>query len=124
MVAYCLAVLFTFPLQNFPSLEVLTAACAAKDAAGGPAVARRNAVALLVVVAMGLVSRATMHNLDKVVSLSGSMIGIPLTFVMPPLIQMKLDGDLKGWRKGVNYCVVALGVGAMVVCTSSVIKEW
>lgn len=123
MVAYCLAVLFTFPLQNFPNLEICTATFG-QLISKHESRTKRNTISLVVIVALAFLSYLTMDNLDKVVSLSGSVVGIPLAFVIPPLIQIELNDGLDAWRKGANYCVVCLGLAAMMVCTFSVIKEW
>jgi proton-coupled amino acid transporter len=103
--AYSLAVMLTFPLQNFPSLEI---ACAAIESflvkVSASATVRSNnklfgllqilqsrkVLSSLLVCALALVAVLTMERLDKVVSLMGGLLGCPLAFVFPPLIHNKL----------------------------------
>eukprot|EP00531_Pseudo-nitzschia_arenysensis_P018241 CAMPEP_0116141832 /NCGR_PEP_ID=MMETSP0329-20121206/14585_1 /TAXON_ID=697910 /ORGANISM="Pseudo-nitzschia arenysensis, Strain B593" /LENGTH=580 /DNA_ID=CAMNT_0003637027 /DNA_START=73 /DNA_END=1811 /DNA_ORIENTATION=- len=103
--AYSVAVMLTFPLQNFPSLEI---ACAAIDSilvdfSASPTVRsnnglfkiiqmlrRREVTSSLLVCLLALIAKLTMYHLDKVVSLMGGLLGCPLAFVGPPLIHNKL----------------------------------
>ena len=63
--------------------------------------------------------------LDKVVSLMGSLLGCPLAFVLPPLIQNRLESDRLSLRKArTNTAVAAMGMGAMVVSSISTILKW
>jgi len=101
--AYSVAVIFTFPLQNFPSLEIACTAIArwiqVLCCFGGHGnsgfilriLTNRNVIASFLVCLLGLVAALTMERLDKVVSLMGSFLGCPLAFCFPPLIQNALD---------------------------------
>ena len=109
--AYSLAVMLTFPLQNFPSLEI---ACTAIGnfliKASSSAIVRSNkklfdflqilqrreVLSTLLVCALALVAILTMDRLDKVVSLMGGLLGCPLAFVFPPLIHNKLASMTPG----------------------------
>ena len=109
--AYSIAVMLTFPLQNFPSLEI---ACAAGQSflvkmSSSITVQNNNklyrllqilqrheVLASLLVCALGLVAVLTMDRLDKVVSLMGGLLGCPLAFVFPPLIHNKLASMTQG----------------------------
>ncbi|KAL7539182.1 hypothetical protein ACHAXR_011425 [Thalassiosira sp. AJA248-18] len=137
--AYSLAVVFTFPLQNFPSLEIvcvtveriLSSGDDKKKVRGGGGSSsgssqQRNIISTLLVMALSLIAVMTMDDLDKVVSLMGSMLGCPLAFVLPPLIQNQLDkGQILGkWKRRVNVMVAVLGVGAMVVSSVATILKW
>lgn len=103
--AYSVAVMLTFPLQNFPSLEI---ACAAIDSilvdfSASPTVRsnnnlfatiqilrRREVTSSLLVCILAVIAKLTMYHLDKVVSLMGGLLGCPLAFVGPPLIHNRL----------------------------------
>mmetsp|Transcript_11785 Transcript_11785/g.27956 ORF Transcript_11785/g.27956 Transcript_11785/m.27956 type:complete len:599 (-) Transcript_11785:267-2063(-) len=109
--AYSLAVMLTFPLQNFPSLEI---ACTAIGTllvkVSSSAIVqsnnkllgilqilqRREVLSSLLVCALALVAIMTMDRLDKVVSLMGGLLGCPLAFVFPPLIHNKLASITPG----------------------------
>lgn len=131
--AYSLAVVFTFPLQNFPSLEIVCVAVGrmlSGDGKGDDRVGggnfQRNVISTLLVLLLSAVAILTMNDLDKVVSLMGSLLGCPLAFVLPPLIQNRLDKGRKmeEWKRRTNNAVAFLGVGAMVVSSAATILNW
>jgi len=138
-VAYSVAVIFTFPLQNFPSLEIACAAissislhhhCHHHGRGGGGrmmltrALQSRNLMASVLVCLLGLVAVLTMERLDKVVSLMGGLLGCPLAFCFPPLIQNQLDSSLSRAKRFVNKMVAFLGLGAMVIASVATILAW
>ena len=150
--AYSVAVMLTFPLQNFPSLEIACTAIASVLQRASTTVTvqrsnmfiirilrilqRREVLSSLLVVLLGLVAIITMERLDKVVSLMGGLLGCPLAFVFPPLIHNKLALALPGSGNGSggyylsdrrrmqNKIVASLGFGAMVVATVATILKW
>mmetsp|Transcript_11999 Transcript_11999/g.34378 ORF Transcript_11999/g.34378 Transcript_11999/m.34378 type:complete len:602 (-) Transcript_11999:155-1960(-) len=148
--AYSVAVMLTFPLQNFPSLEITCSAAATALQRASTwdvfrsnntlfqalqILQRRDVFSSLLVCALGLVAALTMERLDKVVSLMGGLLGCPLAFVFPPLIHNKLaslpsggagnDGYyLSDQRRLQNKVIAALGLGAMVVATIATIIKW
>ena len=144
--AYSLAVVFTFPLQNFPSLEIVCRAtnrilarkCWSdggglfgkvwRNGSGGmanPFLRQRNIVSTLLVVSLSVVAVTAMNDLDKVVSLMGSLLGCPLAFVVPPLIHNRLGkGRLGNWRRVGNLVVATLGVVAMCISSITTVIRW
>ena len=142
--AYSVAVMLTFPLQNFPSLEI---ACATFErmlceATASPTVRnnqklfgfvqilrRREVLSSVIVCALAVVAKLTMYHLDKVVSLMGGLLGCPLAFVGPPLIHNKLASMNPGYsmsegRRLRNKIVAGLGLVAMIVATFATLYEW
>lgn len=132
--AYSLAVVFTFPLQNFPSLEIVCVTIermtsdnngkfgGSGDVSSGT---QRNIISSILIVALSIIAMLAMNDLDKVVSLMGSLLGCPLAFVFPPLIQNRLDkGNLSQYRKGMNVVVATLGVAAMFVSSITTLLQW
>jgi len=126
--AYSTAVIFTFPLQNFPSLEITTRSIATlMGNTCGKRTAylqNRNIIASFVVCLLALVAIATMDSLDKVVSLMGGLLGCPLAFIFPPLIHNNIDQNLSAGRKRVNLIVAGLGFCAMVVASVTTLAAW
>jgi len=135
--AYSLAVVFTFPLQNFPSLEIVCATIErmlpssvsgknGKVVGGGSSSSiQRNIISTLLVILLSMVAVSCMDDLDKVVSLMGSLLGCPLAFVVPPLIQNQLEkGQIGEWKRRVNILVAVLGVGAMTVSSIATLMKW
>ena len=137
--AYSVAVLFTFPLQNFPALEIMTRTIQAmrpcafasrhkqqQPRSGGKKTCwkSRNFLSACLVIGLALVAVGTMHSLDKVVSLMGSLLGCPIAFVFPPLIHSRLATDLTPIRLWGNRIVATLGVGAMFMASATTLLRW
>ena len=137
--AYSIAVVFTFPLQNFPALEIATrffqeltnnifglnplTRGMAYSSPWSSILFSRNAISTYLIVALALLAVCTMDSLDKVVSLMGSLLGCPIAFVFPPLIHTSLcRHNLSRWRMLGNYLVASLGVVAMIL--ASVVTLW
>jgi len=77
--AYSVAVLFTFPLQNFPALEILSRASKPvfKRVLGGSGKVtskRRAAVSSLAIVLLSQAAVALTNDLDHIVSLIGAFL--------------------------------------------------
>jgi len=126
--AYSVAVLLTYPLQNFPALEIATRSI--EKTASGKCVRKtsvllnHNVISSTLVCLLALVAVMTMESLDKVVSLMGSLLGCPIAFVFPPLIHIQLDPNLSPWRIRSNYAVAGLGFVSMVLASIVTIIEW
>lgn len=126
--AYSTAVIFTFPLQNFPSLEIATRSIASlMDSTCGKRTAglqNRSIIASFLVFLLALVGIAAMESLDKVVSLMGGLLGCPLAFIFPPIIHNKIDKNLSVARKRENFVIAGIGFCAMVVATYTTLATW
>lgn len=126
--AYSVAVIFTFPLQNFPALEIATRSISAsveKVVSPSSVFTKRNVLSSILVCLLAVVAMCTMDSLDKVVSLMGSLLGCPIAFVFPPMIQLHLmQNELSSTRRAVNYCVVGGGVVAMVLASATTLLTW
>lgn len=127
--AYSLAVIFTFPLQNFPALEIScrTIANGLTQNKWVPRTSiwtRRNVLSSLLVALLAVVAVCTMDSLDKVVSLMGSLLGCPIAFIFPPLIHSKLDRNITATRLWTNRFVAAMGVVAMVLASTTTLLTW
>jgi proton-coupled amino acid transporter len=127
--AYSIAVIFTFPLQNFPCLEIATRSISKPLLRQCGAVVpkfwtKRNVISSILVILLAGVAVATMESLDKVVSLMGSLLGCPIAFVFPPLIHSRLDPDISSRRIMTNNIVAALGFVAMILASITTIIAW
>lgn len=131
--AYSIAVMFTFPLQNFPALEI---ACHSIKASIFPLKesstntknhtcwTQRNVISSFLVAFLAVIAVCTMDSLDKVVSLMGSLLGCPIAFIMPPLIHSSLATDITPSRLWCNRIVAGLGVVAMVLASVTTLLTW
>jgi len=122
--AYSIAVIFTFPLQNFPALEISTRSIQTRFSKTIP----RNMISCINILLLGIVALFTMDSLDKVVSLMGGLLGCPIAFCFPPMIHLKLvlekDKAEERWKRVIlNYFVFTLGLVACVVATSTTLYK-
>lgn len=126
--AYSIAVMFTFPLQNFPALEISTRVILSKlygnYSIESGSFTKRNIISSVLVAALAIVAVCTMDSLDKVVSLMGSLLGCPIAFVFPPLIHSQIDKNITIERLWLNRFVALLGVGAMVIASITTLLTW
>lgn len=128
--AYSIAVIFTFPLQNFPALEIACKHIARTMIERGWAkessvLVDRNAISSMLVVALAIVAATTMDSLDKVVSLMGSLLGCPIAFVFPPIIHDQLCARYEDSQRRVwNRLVAFLGLVAMIFASITTIIDW
>lgn len=127
--AYSIAVIFTFPLQNFPSLEIACQSIAGgiqKSCAGteSSVFQKRNVISSFLVCVLAVIALSTMNRLDKVVSLMGSLLGCPIAFVFPPLIHTKLDPNLSKTRRFGNLLVAGMGICAMLLASITTLLTW
>ena len=125
--AYSFAVIFTFPLQNFPSLEIACRSISSALQDSGKlasCLSQRNVIGPVLVCLLAIVAICTMESLDKVVSLMGSMLGCPLAFVFPPIIHNKLDENLPRRRRMLNFVVAGCGIVAMLLASVTTLLTW
>lgn len=133
--AYSIAVIFTFPLQNFPALEITVRSLTTtiESFSFCPSApdynfwTQRNVISSILVALLAVVAVTTMNSLDKLVSLMGGLLGCPIAFVLPPLIHYwlaKADGTLTTTRKILNFLVAGLGLVATIIATVTTIMTW
>lgn len=134
MVLYLIAVLLTAPLQLFPAIkigELVVFHPKRSDRTGklytplGKKSAkvkwRKNAFRVTVLLAVCVVAYLNANNIDKFVSINGCFACIPLVYIYPPLIHMRMIHRrghfvLKGERMMYygDWVVVTLGFMVMV----------
>lgn len=128
--AYSVAVILTFPLQAFPAMQVTCNAL--MGSASGPDNksvcngltygVKRSIVATLVILSLGVIAVVSIDFLGNVVSILGSLFGIPLALVFPPLMHNKLVKDSA--RRLQNNVVVGVGIFAMGAASFATIVSW
>jgi len=126
--AYSIAVILTFPLQAFPAMEValrvLYQITGQGDAASHTDAWRHNVFTTLIVLSLGMIAVCSMEYLGNVVSILGSLFGIPLALVFPPLMHNALIKDSTTATRWSNYAVVVVGVFAMAAASFNTIVTW
>jgi proton-coupled amino acid transporter len=139
--AYSVAVIFTFPLQIFPALEIIVHAVerrilihgegegggessSASSSSSPPlelSPRQRMLVVSIVISLLSIIAFVEMDNLGRVVSLMGSLFGVPLAFIFPPLIHSKI---VPGAPKRINMAVALAGFLAMIGATFTTLATW
>ena len=129
--AYSTAVILTFPLQAFPAMEVAlrvfqqaTRGNSVLGSANGDDTFRHSVFATVVVIALGVIAVCAMDYLGNVVSILGSLFGIPLALVFPPLMHNALVKNKSLATRLTNYAVVVVGFLAMAAASFNTITMW
>lgn len=121
--AYSIAVILSFPLQAFPALEVVFHP---SDYSSKPSsmVWKRNIIASFITCFLGVVAYLAIDYLGNVVSLLGSLVGIPIALIYPPLMHNQLVKDGSSTTRLMNNCVAGLGFVAMGAASFTTINAW
>lgn len=126
--AYSIAVIFTFPLQAFPALEVVCQTTETKtgknETSGNKSILRRNVIATVSIWLLGAVAIVAIDYLGNVVSLLGSLVGIPIALVYPPLMHNKLVPKSSWTTKLMNCCLSFIGLLAAGAASYTTIASW
>jgi proton-coupled amino acid transporter len=125
--AYSIAVIFTFPLQAFPALEVVcntTHTKAGRNKTSEAIIFRRNVTATIIVCLLGFVAEISTNYLGNVVSLIGSFVGIPIALIYPPLMHNKLVPESSVLTKVLNICLAVVGLFAAGAASYTTIVSW
>lgn len=128
-VAYSVAVIFTFPLQAFPALEVVMRKNSGKDMvvsneSESVTHYKRNITTSIIICLLGVVAILAIDYLGNVVSLLGSLVGIPIALIYPPLIHNKLVKDSSKTTRMMNYCLSMVGFFAALIASYTTIMSW
>jgi proton-coupled amino acid transporter len=120
--AYSVAVILTFPLQAFPAMQVASKAILGERSQNHSI--RRSVLATLLILLLGVIAVLAIDYLGNVVSILGSLFGIPLALVFPPLLHNVLVKDSSSTTKWMNYGVVVIGFLAMGAASFATIVSW
>jgi proton-coupled amino acid transporter len=122
--AYSIAVIFTFPLQAFPALEVVCHTTGTKvGKSDRVATLKRNVTASVIVCFLGVLAVVAIDYLGNVVSLLGSLVGIPIALIYPPLMHNQLVDSSKTTRF-LNYSLSVVGFIAAGAASYTTITSW
>ncbi|KAG7880434.1 hypothetical protein KL937_001996 [Ogataea polymorpha] len=84
----------------------------------------KNAMRVLVVLAMCAIAYLGSSDLDRFVSLIGSFTCIPLIYIYPPLLYVSSFEELRWSSKLVNGLVLIIGMAMMVYTSYQTISSW
>ncbi|CBZ54138.1 putative transmembrane amino acid transporter domain-containing protein [Neospora caninum Liverpool] len=123
---FAFAVLVTYPLMLFPAstiveqrlLSIVNVSDRILNWLVGPSIRIS-----LVILTLGLAT-AGLQQLDNVVALIGGVCGVPLSFIFPVLLHMKLRGDKHIALKLLHWFIVLGGFAIQVFSITWTIKSW
>nr|PIM03021.1 transmembrane amino acid transporter protein [Toxoplasma gondii COUG] len=123
---FAFAVLVTYPLMLFPAstiveqrlLSVVNVSDRVLNWVVGPTIRIS-----LVILTLGLATSG-LQQLDNVVALIGGVCGVPLSFIFPVLLHMKLRGDKCIASKLLHWFIVLGGFAIQVFSITWTIKSW
>lgn len=119
---YSIAILLSTPLQLFPALAVLEKGIFTKSGKYNWKVkTEKNLFRFLVVAVCCLAAWAGANDLDKFVSLIGSVACVPLCFIYPPLLHLKANATRTA-TKALNYAMLFFGIVCVVFAGSQTIR--
>ncbi|KAJ1876081.1 hypothetical protein LPJ71_011576, partial [Coemansia sp. S17] len=123
-ILYSVAILFSMPLQLFPAVKIMEAMMFTRSGREHKSIKWqknifRTAMALLI----ALIAVFGADQLDNVVSLVGSFCLVPLSFIYPASMHLKLMADTR-WMRVKDSVLIIIGVVAMVYVTFISVATW
>ncbi|KPM37429.1 Vacuolar amino acid transporter 3 [Neonectria ditissima] len=123
---YSMAVLAGDPVQLFPAVRIIETSVFGERATGKKSAAikwKKNALRTAMVVICVGISIVGASDLDKFVALIGSFACVPLVYIYPAYLHYK-GAAAKGWVKGVDIALMAVGFIGMVYTTLVTVYQW
>ncbi|KAI8638330.1 transmembrane amino acid transporter protein-domain-containing protein [Parasitella parasitica] len=121
---YAMGICLSIPLQLFPAIRIVETGLFSKSGKHNPIVKwQKNMFRFAGVLFSALVAILGSADLDKFVSLIGSLFCIPLCFLFPPLFHLKACA--KDWKhRTIDVCIITFGVVCMLYTTYVTIGLW
>ncbi|KAI9497581.1 transmembrane amino acid transporter protein-domain-containing protein [Zychaea mexicana] len=122
---YALAVHMTNPLALFPTVRIVEHALFGERTGKHNLHIKwqKNCLRFAIVVTCGVIAWAGANDLDKFISLIGSICCCPLSLIFPPLFHLSLD-KTRGFQRVMDMILITFGVGVMVFTLYNTSKEW
>ena len=121
---YAMAICLSIPLQLFPAIRIIETGLFSKSGKHNPIVKwQKNMFRFAAVLFSALVAILGSGDLDKFVSLIGSVCCIPLCFLFPPLFHLKAVAN--DWKhKTIDITIIVFGSLCMIYTTYITIGLW
>ncbi|BGP50944.1 hypothetical protein JCM10450v2_006870 [Rhodotorula kratochvilovae] len=121
---YSIAILLSTPLQLFPAVRIMENGIFAPAKSGKRSLKvkwEKNMFRTLAVVGCSILAWAGAKDLDKFVSLIGSVACVPLGFAFPPLLHLKACAHTRK-QKAIDIALLTFGLVAAVFSSTQTIK--
>lgn len=121
---YALAICLSIPLQLFPAIRIVENGLFTKSGKYNNKVKwQKNIFRFFSVLVCAYIAILGSADLDKFVSLVGSVCCVPLCFLFPPLFHLKAVA--KSWReKAIDIAIIIFGTVSMIYTTGITIALW
>ncbi|KAJ2888461.1 hypothetical protein FB639_000624, partial [Coemansia asiatica] len=121
---YSIAILFSMPLQLFPAVKIMEAMMFTRSGREHKAVKwQKNMFRTLTAILIAIIAIFGADQLDNVVSLVGSFCLVPLSFIYPSSMHLKLIAHTP-WMRFKDSVLIIVGVVAMVYVTYISVSTW
>ncbi|KAI7901994.1 transmembrane amino acid transporter protein-domain-containing protein [Cokeromyces recurvatus] len=121
---YALAICLSIPLQLFPAIRIVENGLFTRSGKYNTMVKwQKNVFRFVAVLLCAIIAIGGSGDLDKFVSLVGSLCCVPLCFLFPPLFHLKAIA--KSWRqKTIDIAIIIFGIISMTYTTSITLALW
>ncbi|CEG72992.1 neutral amino acid transporter [Rhizopus azygosporus] len=121
---YALAICLSIPLQLFPAIRIIETGLFTRSGKYDNLVKwQKNMFRFVAVLVCAAIAIAGSSDLDKFVSLIGSLCCVPLCFFFPPLFHLKAIAS--NWRqKTVDVLIIVFGLVSMSYTTFITVSLW
>ncbi|CAO3591132.1 unnamed protein product [Absidia cylindrospora] len=113
---YSAAIILTMPFMLFPALKIIENGLFYKFKSGrqsiGVKMSKNFYRVVISTVCAALAFGIGAENLDKFVSLVGSVACVPLCFILPGMFHLKIAK--KAWDKAIDCCLMIWGTGILI----------
>jgi solute carrier family 36 (proton-coupled amino acid transporter) len=121
---YSLAILLSTPLQLFPAIRIMENELFSRSGKYNPYIKwQKNVFRFFLVLLCAFVAWGGANDLDKFVSLVGSFACVPLVYIYPPLLHLRVVAKAR-WERVLDYTICALGVVSCVYTTVLTVQQW
>ncbi|KAI9497217.1 transmembrane amino acid transporter protein-domain-containing protein [Zychaea mexicana] len=121
---YSMAICLSIPLQLFPAIRIVENILFSRSGKHNPVVKwEKNGFRLVAVLMCACIAIAGSDDLDKFVSLVGSLCCVPLCFIFPPIFHYKAIARTFTAR-AIDIAIVVFGVLSMTYTTGITIALW
>ncbi|KAJ2724715.1 hypothetical protein GGI07_001768 [Coemansia sp. Benny D115] len=121
---YSIAILFSMPIQLFPAVKIMEAMMFTRSGRLHKSVKwQKNIFRTVTAIFIAIIAIFGADQLDNVVSLVGSFCLVPLSFIYPSSMHLKLVADTT-WMRVKDSILIVVGVAAMIYVTFISITTW
>ncbi|KAI5294832.1 neutral amino acid transporter [Ascosphaera acerosa] len=120
---YSVAILLSTPLQLFPAIRILENGLFTRSGKYNPGIKwKKNSFRFVLVIFCATVAWIGAADLDKFVALVGSFACVPLVYVYPPLLHLKIASN--ALSKVSDIVLAAVGLAGCLYTTGISIASW